>query len=178
MGAFLLGFAIGAVYQVCRIRRAAFAEISIPRWIAVIWLNLEDFFFLLAVGCAVTILFYALSGGVVRLMVFPAMGLGLLTWRKTLGRLIDGVTRQILRLLSWIFHWIVAKVVRPIGNRVRSTLQGILRWVEAKRKRAWEKRMWKQAEKETLRDGVWLEQVLFQEGMLPLGKTKVKKKDR
>ncbi len=176
VGAFGLGFSIGAVYQIFRIRRAAFEQMKIPRWISAVWLNVEDFLFLLAVGCAVTILFYALSGGVVRLMVFPVMGCGLLCWRKTVGRLIDRATQQILRMLARILRWIRGKVLRPIGQTVLAILRRLGQAMKKKQRMRYEKRLWKLAEKETLRYGQWLNRVLSQGGSLnpwkPIGKNK------
>ena len=168
IGALLLGFAVGAVYQIFLIRRAAFAKLRIPRLLSVLWLNLEDFLFLLAVGSAMTVLFYAVVGGVLRLMAIPMLGLGLLGWRITLGRLIGKATDWILAMLAQIVGWIYSVLLRPIGRRILAIFRGLWRcWADQIDRRR-QARMWKQAAMETARYGDWLERVLQTEGRLPV----------
>lgn len=170
VGAFLLGVAMGAVYQLFRIRRAAFDAMKISRWISVIWLNGEDLLFLIGSGCAITVLFYALSGGVFRIMALPVLMGGLFTWRLTLGRLIDGATQMILR---WVMH----RIVRPIACAVRFLWNRLVWMIVSRIHRLRQKSLLKLAKKETARYGAQLERVLAGQGRLPDG-IKNRKKDR
>ena len=166
-GAFLLGFAVGAVYQLFLIRRAAFVKMQIPRLLSVLWLNLEDFLILVATGSAVTVLFYAVVSGVPRLMAIPALGLGLFCWRITLGRLINGATDRILGLLARLVRRIQVRLFQPVVRKIRAIAHGLWKcWTEqiARKRQA---RMQKQAETATVRYGDWLERVLQTDGRLP-----------
>ena len=166
-GAFLLGFAVGAVYQLFLIRRAAFVKMQIPRLLSVLWLNLEDFLILVATGFAVTVLFYAVVSGVPRLMAIPALGLGLFCWRITLGRLINGATDRILGLVARLVRRIQVRLFQPVERKIRGIAHGLWKcWTDQITRRR-QARMQKQAETQTADYGDWLERVLLTEGRLP-----------
>ena len=166
-GAFLLGFAVGAVYQLFLIRRAAFARMQIPRLLSVLWLNLEDFLILVATGSAVTVLFYAVVSGVPRLMAIPALGLGLFCWRITLGRLINGATDRILGLLARLVRRIQVRLFQPVEREIRGIAHGLWKcWTDQITRRR-QARIQKQAETQTAGYGDWLERVLQTDGRLP-----------
>lgn len=151
IAAFLMGFAIGAVYQVFLIRRAAFEQMKVHRFLSVFLLNIEDFLLLVAIGCSTAILFFAMSNGVLRLMAFPAMAGGLLLWRLTLGKLIGFCTQGILRGIAWLLRKMMEKILRPLGRRLSRLCKRLwMRIMECRRKLLCRK-LGRMAKKETKR---------------------------
>lgn len=148
--AFALGIGTGALYQLCLIRRAAFAVLKMPRILSVLWLNLEDFVISIGLGCALSILFFGFSNGVVRWMALPAAGAGVLLWRKTAGRLVDRCTWRILDCLARILRWCRGHLLSPVWQLIcradRKLRSKIGDWHEGRR----QKRLWKLAKRETL----------------------------
>lgn len=151
LAAFCFGIAIGAVYQVFLIRRAAFEQMRVHRIVSVLWLNAEDFLFLVAIGCCVAVLFFAMSNGVLRLMAFPAMGCGVLLWRLTLGRLIGICTQRILCGIAWVLHRLKERILRPLWRRLSGALRRLWRRIADCHQRFKDRRLWAMAKKETER---------------------------
>lgn len=149
LSSILLGIALGAVYQVFLIRRAGFRQLRIPRIPSLIVQNTEEFLFCVGAGAAVTILYFACSNGVVRLMAIPAMAGGFFLWRMTLGRLVNACTDAILRLLSAICRWIYRQIAAPIGRFCRRMIGRLIASVTARRKKRCVRRLRKRAKKET-----------------------------
>ena len=143
----VLGIAVGALYQICLIRRTAFDVMGIPKQLAVVWMNLEDFLVLLLVGGAVSILFYAKSYGVIRWMAIPALGAGLLFWRMTAGIWIDRCTHRILHLLAMLLRRIYVGLLSPLGRLLVRWGKGIGAAFAAVSRRRREKRLWRWAGK-------------------------------
>ena len=117
--AFWLGAAIGALYSVFGIRRAAFQQWRLPRLLSVILLHLEDFLLCVAGGALLSVLYFATTRGVVRWMAIPALGAGIWLWRRTLGRWIDSGTRRILAGLAWLYRLLLRRLLAPIGRLIQ-----------------------------------------------------------
>ncbi|MBQ8289019.1 MAG: spore cortex biosynthesis protein YabQ [Clostridia bacterium] len=154
--AFLLGMMIGAVYSLFSIRRAAFLKLHIPRAASAILLHLEDFLVCVAAGAMLSILYFATTSGVLRLMAIPALGVGILLWRLTAGRLITVCTDRILHLLAVLCRWILRRILSPIGRAVQSTVRRLRRHFAAGWERRFYRRLARQAKQITLRYGAAL----------------------
>lgn len=149
LSAVLLGILLGAVYQVFLIRRAGFRQLKIPRIFSVVLQNAEEFLFCIGAGAAVSVLYFACSNGVVRLMAIPAMAGGFFLWRMTLGRVVNACTDAILRALAAICRWIRKRIFAPLGRLVRRIIDAISARIAIRRKKRRAKRLCKIAKKET-----------------------------
>ena len=154
--AFLLGLLIGAVYSLFSIRRAAFLKLHVPRIPSAILLHLEDFLICIAAGAMLSILYFATTSGVLRLMAIPALGVGILLGRLTAGRLIATCTYRILHLLAILCRWILRRILRPIGRAVQNAVRRLHRHAVARRERRFYRKLERQAKKITLRYGAAL----------------------
>ncbi len=110
----LLGIGFGVLYDLFRIRRAAFEKLHLTqRFLSKLLLHTEDLLFGLTAGVSTAILYFALSMGRIRLMAILGEGVGFLLYRQTVGRLVMACTDQILRLLSWVFRQIARWIILP-----------------------------------------------------------------
>lgn len=149
LSAILLGIALGAVYQVFLIRRAGFRQLKIPRIPSVILQNAEEFLFCIGAGVAVSVLYFACSNGVVRLMAIPAMAGGFFLWRMTVGRVVNACTDAILRLLAAICRWIRKRILAPIGRLFQRIGIRFSTSITMRQKKHRARRLCKKAKKET-----------------------------
>lgn len=149
--AFLLGLFIGAVYSLFGIRRAAFVQMHIPRSLGAILLHLEDFLICSFSGVLLSVLYFATTGGVFRLMAIPALVGGLILWRITAGRLIAACTQRILHLLATLCRWMFRHILSPIGRAVRGRVFCLHRWLLSRRERRLYRRLDRKAARTTLR---------------------------
>ncbi len=146
-----LGVLLGAIYSLFLIRRAAFERLHIPRILGAILLHAEDFVICMTGGVLLSVLYFAVTDGVLRLMALPALGMGLCLWRITAGRLIAACTDRILQGLARLGRFIGRRFLFPIGRwmgRVAGRLQGRWRAVCLRRKN---RRLERQARAQTLR---------------------------
>lgn len=149
--AFLLGLLIGAVYSIFAIRRAAFLKMHVPRVALAILLHLEDFLICVAAGVSLSIVYFATTGGVLRLMAIPALGVGILLWRLTAGRLIVACTDRILHLLAVLCKWILRRLLSPMGRSVCRIARSLHLRAQARRERRFAQKLAKKAKKMTIR---------------------------
>lgn len=112
------GFVAAMLYDVFRIRRIA---INIP----ILW-HFEDFFYMVACGVSLSVLFYAQSNGKVRGFAFALAICGFYIYRKTLGRLVMAMSERIIRFVKYILK----KVVLPPINFVKKLLLRVLGFVK------------------------------------------------
>ena len=164
--AFGLGVAIGALYSLFGIRRAAFQEWRFPKLLSATLLHLEDFLLCVAGGALLSVLYFATVSGVVRLMALPALAVGIGLWRTTVGKWIDYSTRRILAGFSWLYRLLQRRLLAPIGRLVYGAL---CRY----RKRRFYRSLERQSRKMTLRYQAALEFALRQ-GRLPAHSIKTK----
>lgn len=118
--AFLWGVMLGIVYSVFGIRRAAFQKLRIPWVIGAILLHTEDLLFCIAGAAGLSILYFATTRGVLRGMAIPVLGLGILTWRLSGGRLVEVCTDAILRLLARSCRWIAKRIFVPLYSLLQT----------------------------------------------------------
>ncbi len=114
----LFGLIAALLYDVFRIRRIA---INIP----ILW-HFEDFLFMVACGCAFSVLFYEYTSGKVRGFAFAAAICGFCIYRQTLGRLIMAASEKIIKFVKYIFR----KLVLPPINFVKGILLRVLGFVK------------------------------------------------
>lgn len=151
IGAAVLGVLLGAVYSLFGIRRTAFRKMHVPRIASALLLHLEDFLFCIAGAVSLTVLYFATTNGVLRLMAIPALGVGFLCWRLTGGRLIQVCTDRILRCLARICRAIHRRVLAPIGVAVQKAIRRMRERYAARRKRRFLRKLTRAARKMTLR---------------------------
>lgn len=164
--AFCLGVGIGAVYSLFSIRRAAFNRLHLARIVSAIFLHLEDFLICVLGGVSLSVLYFATTGGVLRLMAVPALGVGIFAWRRTAGRLVAACTDRILHLLSVLCKWIQRRVLAPVGRAVKNAACRLhCRWVAHRNRRFYET-LSRKAGKITARYGAILAEAASS-GMLP-----------
>ena len=149
--AFWLGIGIGAAYSLFGIRRAAFMQWRFPRLLSALLLHLEDFLICVAAGVLLSVLYFATTNGVLRLMAIPALGLGIGAWRCTAGRLITFCTDRILHLLAVGFRWLQRRLLFPIGRFWGRLAKGFFRLCAAWRDRRFYKRLARQSGRITRR---------------------------
>ena len=124
-----LGFAFAALYDLLRIRRIA---INIP-----ILRHVEDFLFMTCVGVSFAVAFYAHSSGKVRGFAFAGGLLGMLVYRKTLGRLVMAASERIINFVKRVVRRIVlppirfaARLIRRFAAAVVGAVKGVLGRIE------------------------------------------------
>lgn len=139
--AFLWGMVLGAAYSVFGIRRAAFRKLHVPRVIGATLLQIEDFLFCIMGAVGLSILYFATTGGVLRVMAIPALGLGLLLWRLTGGRLVEICTDAILHLLANICRWILRRIFAPIGRTLQKFCRRMSQRMVAFRERQYHRKL-------------------------------------
>ena len=151
MRAFLWGVVVGGMYSVFGIRRAAFMKLHSPRWISSILLHIEDFLICVTGAGGLSILYFATTRGVLRIMAIPCLGLGSLLWRLSGGRLVTICTDAILDLLAKMVRWIFQTVFAPIGRGLKSICQRIGGAIANRSYRRYLRKLNRIAAKETLR---------------------------
>ena len=154
--AFLWGVVLGTVYSVFGIRRAAFRKLRIPRVIGATLLHIEDFLFCVMGAVGLTVLYFATTRGVLRVMAIPVLGMGILAWRLTGGRLVEICTDAILRLLARICRWILRHILAPIGCALQKFCRRMYAVIAAYRERQYNRKLIRISKKVTLRYSVAL----------------------
>jgi hypothetical protein len=149
--AILWGAVLGAGYSVFGIRRVAVEKLRIPRLIGSICLQVEDFLICVAGGAGLCILYFATTQGVLRIMAIPALGLGILAWRLSGGRLVTICTDRILYLLARMVRLIVRYIVSPIGRWGKLFGRWIARRAAEAHRRRYQQRLAAMAKKITPR---------------------------
>lgn len=149
--AFLWGVMLGIVYSVFGIRRAAFQRLRISRVIGAVLLHAEDFLFCITGAAGLSILYFATTRGVLRVMAIPALGLGILAWRLSGGRLVEICTDAILRLLARICRWIGKRILAPLGRFFQTLYQSLQKWIAAGRQRRYHRKLIRLSHTATLR---------------------------
>lgn len=158
----LLGIALGALYDLFRIRRLAFTRLAgmehpaewRKRLIAIadrLLLHTEDLLFGLTVGISTVLLYFALSMGQVRLMALLGEGIGFLLYRLTLGRLVMASADLILRLIASVIELIVRYLILPPLRLLRRLANALIGKIARRIGRWREKRMRAAAQRETER---------------------------
>ncbi|MBO5778507.1 MAG: spore cortex biosynthesis protein YabQ [Clostridia bacterium] len=154
--AFLWGVMLGAVYSVFGIRRTAFHRLRIPRLIGALLLHIEDFLICITGAVGLSILYFATTQGVLRIMAIPMLGLGIYLWRFTCGRLIKICTDAILDLLAYLLRFIYRHLIAPVGRATHSVYLYLRDRLIARRRRCYSKKLTKMSHTVTLRYGVAL----------------------
>lgn len=166
----LLGIALGALYDLFRIRRLAFRRASkepthstdpvkhrrLHSLIAAMLLHIEDALFGVAAGIATALLYFALSRGQVRLMAIFGEGVGFLLYRQTLGRLVMACADRILRLIAFLINLLVRFFLLPpirLLKRILSAIGQSCRKAHDRRRR---RRLDRIGGREALRYEMWL----------------------
>ena len=157
------------LYSVFGIRRAAFERLHIPRWISSAVLHVEDFLICITGGVGLSILYFATTRGVLRIMAIPLLGLGVLIWRLTGGRLVTVCTDAILNLIAAILRWLFRRILTPIGRVMKRICQRIGRAIARQREKRYVRHLERMARRETLRYSKALETACLS-GHLPDGK--------
>lgn len=179
--AFLLGVFTGAVYSLFGIRRAAFRKLRIPSVISGLLLHLEDFLICVCTAILLSVLYFATTSGVLRLMAIPALAGGLIVWRLTAGRVITASTDRILRLLERLFRrivrWCAKWIVRPIGRFGKKRYDKLRAAFTALARRRRERRQMRSARRMTKRYRTALVAAAAQ-GMLPTAEGSIPKTNK
>jgi hypothetical protein len=149
--AFLWGVMLGAIYSVFGIRRTAFHRLRIPRLIGAVLLHMEDFLFCIAGAVGLSILYFATTNGVLRIMAIPMLGLGIYLWRLTGGRLIKICTDAILHLLATLVRFIYQRLLAPIGRALHRVFLRLHDNAIARRRRRYYKKLTRMSKAITLR---------------------------
>lgn len=155
---FLLGIALGAVYDFLRITRAFLGvcysnravarlkEIHLPLLspkkerkkygaLSVI-VFLQDFLFMLFSGVMLILLFYEMNNGKFRFLAIICTAIGFLLYHHTLGRLVMLFSQVIVFLLETAFRYTVFFVCLPfriIGKKVRAQIGKISAQIRTKK---------------------------------------------
>lgn len=110
----LLGFILGAFYEIFRILRLAFAHKNFI-------IGIEDFFFCMACTFCIILLCYSYANGYYRWFVFAGIFLGFYFYFLTLGRLIQQITKPLIfaikRTLQKIYHLMFAPLIRTLKQQ-------------------------------------------------------------
>ncbi len=149
--AFWLGVALGAIYSVFGIRRAAFHRLRIPRPFGTVLLHVEDFLICVTGAVGLSILYFATTNGVLRIMAIPMLGLGICLWRLTGGRLIKICTDAILNLLAYLIRLIHRRLIAPVGHAIRRLYLRLHDSAIARRRLRYYKKLTRMSKTTTLR---------------------------
>ena len=172
--AFVWGVMLGAVYSVFGIRRAAFQRLRIPRPMGAVLLHTEDFLICITGAVGLSILYFATTNGVLRVMAIPILGFGLFSWRKTGGRLVEICTDAILHLLAATFRWMHRRILAPIGRSICKAYRRIRDRNRARRERRYLQKLTRVSRKMTQRYQVALSAACGV-GQLPLPEKRLKR---
>lgn len=115
LSSLLLGFLLGAVYDVLRIRRRILPIKS--RLASTIAVAFEDVLFFAIGGCLTSLMFYLVNNGEVRIMGVLGLVPGFVVWRLTLSRLLMCVVDLLLGLIRRLYIAIMRRILAPIGRR-------------------------------------------------------------
>lgn len=133
---FFAGIVFGAVYDVFRIRRIAFARDKTRRVIkrvdAVI-IFLEDVIFSLFIAVTMILICYKLYFGIPRWYSFGGAALGFFIYRITLGRLVIKLADKIIALVIAFFSFIKMKMIRPPIEALKRVSSGLYAKYDFKR---------------------------------------------
>ena len=115
IASFIAGLFFGAVYDVFRIRRRAFAsnESRKARIIDAAVIFIEDVLFSVFVAVAMILICFKFYFGIPRWYSFASAVLGFYVWRITLGRLVIKTADAIIALIKKILAFIATRILYP-----------------------------------------------------------------
>lgn len=145
---FFAGIVFGAVYDVFRIRRIAFARDKTRRVIkrvdAVI-IFLEDVIFSLFIAVTMILICYKLYFGIPRWYSYGGAALGFFLWRVTAGKLVIKLADKIIAAISAFFAFILQRIITPPLSALKRASADLYERYDAKRRKRltqkYEKRM-------------------------------------
>lgn len=133
----MVGVLLGAVYDLLRIRRIAFAPtdtygVAFTPVLLSVWnekavkrrsrgtilLFVEDILFALLAAVLFLLLFYGANNGVVRWYAFFGAGASFCVYRLTIGRLIMRLSDRIISGIRTLFIWLYRCLVRPVIGQI------------------------------------------------------------
>lgn len=106
LGAGLVGIALGAVYDVFRILRLA-----VKPFMVVVLIEDLLFFFLFTAATFFYMLLY--NNGHVRLFVIIGELIGFTLYYFTVGMLVMGISKAIIRFIKWLLRWLYKIFIWP-----------------------------------------------------------------
>ncbi len=116
--AFLIGVALGVLYETVRIAKMLLGVGEeggrIKRIASVIFLFLTDLIFCLLFASSAILLTYNIGGGVFRGCVYLCMGVGLILYRVSVGRLIEKAERFVTSIIKRVLRKTVKIALVPI----------------------------------------------------------------
>ncbi|MBQ8255295.1 MAG: spore cortex biosynthesis protein YabQ [Clostridia bacterium] len=115
---FLIGIALGAIYDVFRIRRKAARRANKMRLDLVLTV-FEDIVFCLFATVCMILATYKLHFGIPRWYAYVSCALGFFFWQKTLGQLVMKLSDKIIDLVSRALSLIKRKLLKPALLRVK-----------------------------------------------------------
>ena len=134
---FILGFVLGAAYDILRLIKGAIGPKSRARRIvAAVFINLSDILFFVFTAAVFAISFYACNDGKVRPSAFIAGALGLALYRHTLSRPFQKLVRCIFNLVVLLLRIIL----RPPALLLKALLSAISAHIRKKSRCARSKR--------------------------------------
>ena len=128
---FAAGVVLGAVYEIFRLRRMAFSFARTDKaGIAdTVITALEDVIFLIFCAIVMILIAYKLNFGIPRWYSYGAAILGVILWRKTLGRLViklaDKIILTVKRIFKTVFGRILLFPIRLALKIIRKQIQKI-----------------------------------------------------
>ncbi len=122
---FLIGIALGAIYDFFRIRRKAARRAGKTRLDFVLTL-FEDVAFCLFSAVCMILATYKLYYGIPRWYAYGACALGFLLWQKTVGRLMMKLSDKIIDLVSRALSLLKRRAVMPAWSHIKKLTKKII----------------------------------------------------
>jgi|GEM_PF-2266427 len=115
--AFILGYALGILYEIFRLRRRASrgsdGKNTLVKLLSALAIGFEDLLFFLVAGVLTSVMFFALFQGRVRIAAIVLEGAGFIAYRLSLGRLVTKVADAVIALVRKVRHFIFVKFIKP-----------------------------------------------------------------